>query len=49
MVLLFVTVNSSMAEERSAKPFLLQLILSVLLPLVLKLAPRDRAQPPGEK
>ena len=36
---LFTTVNFSMAEERSAKPFPLQLILSALLPLGLKVCP----------
>ena len=38
-VLLFVTVNSSIALERSAKPFPEQLIRSVLLAELLKLCP----------
>ena len=42
-VLLFVTVNSSIAELRSAKPFPLQLILSVRFP------DGEKVCPTGEK
>jgi hypothetical protein len=39
VVELFVTVNSSIADERSAKPFPLQLILSVRFPAGEKVCP----------